>query len=184
MDLIEYNCRMTQDLRYPIGPEPPMARVTPDARHEQISIIAGLPQNVRAAVEGLTREQLDTPYRPEGWTVRQVVHHLADSHLNGYVRVKLALTEQGPTIKPYDEAQWALLADSRMPLEPSLAILDGLHQRWAAIYRAMREEDFARTFAHPERAERLTLDHHLHIYAWHSQHHVAHITSLRRRQRW
>jgi hypothetical protein len=160
---------------------PPETTATRDAN---INVIAGLPREVRAAVEGLTREQLDTPYRPEGWTVRQVVHHLADSHLNGYVRLKLALTESVPTIKPYDEAPWALLADSQMPLEPSLAILDGLHQRWTAIYRAMRDDDFARTFDHPERRERLTLERHLHIYAWHSRHHVAHITSLRLRKQW
>jgi hypothetical protein len=181
---MKYNYRMTDDLRYPIGPEPPMPPVTPGVRDANISIIAALPQEVRAAVEGLTQERLDTPYRPQGWTVRQVVHHLADSHLNGYVRLKLALTEQAPTIKPYDEALWARLEDSRMPLEPSLAILDGLHERWAAIYRTMREEDFARTFDHPERAERLTLDRHLHIYAWHSRHHLAHITNLRRREQW
>jgi hypothetical protein len=156
----------------------------PEARQANIETIAALPERVREAVQRLSPDQLDTPYRPGGWTVRQVVHHLADSHLNGYARVKLALTEDAPTIKPYDEGAWAMLADSRLEIDPSLAILDGLHLRWAALYRAMSDHDFAKTFHHPERRDPLTLEQHLHIYAWHSRHHVAHITRLRQRQGW
>jgi hypothetical protein len=175
---------MTTDLRYPIGPEPPMPPATPEVREANIAEIAALPQRVRDAVAQLDPMRLDTAYRPGGWTVRQVVHHLADSHLNGYIRLKLALTETEPTIKPYNERLWAELADSRLPIEPSLNILDGVHQRWTILYRSMRDADFLRGFHHPERAERLTLEHHLHIYAWHSRHHVAHVTELRRREGW
>ena len=171
-------------MRYPIGPEPQAPAVTREAREASIVVIDALPQRLREAVDALTADQLDTPYRPGGWTLRQVVHHLADSHLNGYVRLKLALTEEAPTIKPYDERLWANLPDSAMPLDPSLALLEGVHARWTALYRAMPDEDFLRTFHHPERQERLTLERHLHLYAWHSRHHVAHITQLRDRQRW
>ena len=175
---------MTDDLRYPIGREPPMPATSLEARQANIAAIAALPTRVREAVQGLSADRLDTPYRPGGWTVRQVVHHLADSHLNGYVRVKLALTEDAPTIKPYDEGAWATLADSRLDIDPSLVILDGLHVRWAALYLAMSDGEFAKTFHHPERREQLTLEQHLHIYAWHSRHHVAHITQLRQREGW
>jgi hypothetical protein len=139
---------------------------------------------MRAAVAGLTEVQLDTPYRDGGWTVRQVVHHVADSHMNGFIRVKLALTEQDPTIKPYDENSWARLADMRLPVDVSLGLLAAVHARWTAIYEAMTPDQFARTFVHPELGERLTLDRHVQLYGWHSRHHVAHITELRRRQGW
>lgn len=153
-------------------------------REANIAALADLPARLHDAITSLTAAQLDTPYRPDGWTVRQVVHHLADSHMNGFLRLKFGLTEDAPTIKPYDEHTWAMLDDSRLPLEPSLAILEGLHVRWAALYRAMDDGQFSRTFYHPERQEHLTLERHLHIYAWHSRHHVAHITELRRREGW
>ena len=128
--------------------------------------------------------QLDTPYRDGGWTIRQVVHHLADSHANSYVRFKLALTEQWPTIKPYDEAAWAELADSRkLPVEPSLQMIAGLHARWVALLESLSEEDFQRGFTHPERG-RMTLATNLALYAWHSRHHTAHISGLRARMGW
>ena len=143
-----------------------------------------LPERLRAAVGGLSDPQLDTPYRPEGWTLRQVVHHVADSHANCYIRFKLALTEDWPTIKPYDEVAWANLSDSRrLPVEVSLAMLEALHGRWVGLLEAMSEEDFHKGYVHPEqgrqnRAKALAL------YDWHSRHHTSHITSLRARQGW
>jgi hypothetical protein len=174
---------VSKDLRYPIGPEPAFEPIAAAVRGNYIEIIAQLPASIRAAVSGLSDTQLDTPYRPGGWTVRQVVHHLADSHMHAFMRLKWALTEDAPTIKPYDEAPWAELADSTLGIAVSLGILDGIHARWVALYRAMDDARFARAFVHPERG-RLTLDHHLHIYAWHSRHHVAHVTELRRREGW
>jgi hypothetical protein len=135
-------------------------------------------------VNGLTETQLDTPYRQGGWTVRQIVHHVPDSHLNSYIRFKLALTEDRPTIKPYDEALWAGLSDSRdTPVETSLTLLESLHSRWIVLMRGMGEADWKRTFNHPERGV-VSLENTLAMYAWHSKHHVAHITELRRRERW
>jgi hypothetical protein len=173
-----------EELRYPIGRFQAVMPVTSELRRAAIDAIAGLPVRVRAAVVGLSDAQLDTPYRPDGWTVRQVVHHLADSHMNGIIRVKLALTEDNPTIKPYDENAWALLADMRLPVAVSLGMLEGIHTRWAALYRAMKAAEFTRTFVHPELGAQLTLDWHLQMYAWHSHHHLAHITALRTRQGW
>lgn len=172
------------DLRYPVGRFTPVADGTPAVREAGIEEIAALPVRMRDAVSGLDERQLDTPYREGGWTVRQVVHHLADSHMNGFIRVKLALTEDTPTIKPYDENAWSGLADMRLPIDISLRLLDALHARWVAVYRAMSPRDFARTFFHPEHGEHLTLDRHVQSYAWHSRHHVAHITALRRRMGW
>ena len=139
---------------------------------------------MRNAVSGLTDAQLDTPYRPDGWTVRQVVHHVADSHMNGFTRIKLALTEENPTIKPYNEKAFAELGDMRLPIGVSLDLLTALHARWIAIYEVLREGQFTRTFIHPEYPEPQTLDRHAQMYAWHSRHHVAHITGLRARQGW
>jgi hypothetical protein len=136
-------------------------------------------------VAGLDQEQLDTPYRPGGWTVRQVVHHIGDSHINSIVRFKLALTEETPTIRPYDEALWAELPDSRTaPVDPSLALIDTLHARWVLLLRSMSEQDFERRFHHPEHDRTFTLARTLAMYAWHGQHHIAHITRLRERMGW
>ena len=172
------------DLRYPIGNFERPAVVTPEVREQWIAVLEAAPERFRAAVSGLSDAQLDTPYRPEGWTVRQVVHHVADSHMNSYVRFRLALTEDEPTIKPYDEAKWARLADAQtMPPEVSLGLIDGLHRRWVALLRSFTPADFARTFRHPERGV-MDLGTTLALYAWHSRHHEAHITTLRERERW
>ena len=149
-----------------------------------IAQIAEVPERMRLAIAGLDDAQLEMPYREGGWTLRQVVHHVPDSHLNSYTRFKLALTEDEPTIRPYDEAKWAALPDSRdTPIATSLAMLDALHDRWTRLLRAMTEADFRRTLRHPD-IGRLTLDAQLGLYAWHGRHHVAHITTLRERMRW
>ena len=150
-----------------------------------IDVIAAAPARMREAVAGLSDGQLDTPYREGGWTVRQVVHHVPDSHLNAYIRLKLALTENEPTIKPYDEALWAQLDDVHTtPVETSLTLLESLHARWVGLLRAMKDKDFRRTFRHPEHEGAPTLDWLVAMYEWHSRHHVAHITSLRERMSW
>jgi hypothetical protein len=170
-------------LKYPIGRFAAQEENGPAARAARIEVLRELPVRLRAAVAGLKGAQLDTPYREGGWTVRQVVHHLADSHVNSFVRFKLALTEDWPAIKPYDEAAWARLPDSALPIEGSLTFLEVLHGRWVALLEAMEEADFERGFFHPERG-RVTLATNLAIYAWHSRHHAAHITGLRQRQGW
>lgn len=173
-----------EDLRYPIGRATRVDSLTPAQRDEAITVIADCPAHMRAAVAGLDDAQLDTPYRPEGWTVRQVVHHVPDSHLNAYIRTKLALTEDTPTIKPYDENAWATLADMRStPIETSLRLLESTHDRWVRILQAMPPADFQKTLNHPENGI-MTLDRVLSMYAWHSRHHVAHITRLRERSGW
>lgn len=173
------------DPRYPIGKFERRDTLTPAERRACIDQIAAVPQKMREAVRGLTDEQLDTPYREGGWTVRQVVHHLPDAHVNGYTRTKLALTEDSPTIKPYDEASWAKLADSRdTAIETSLLLLEALHARWVGLLRSMRDADFRRTFHHPEHHRDFTLDELVALHAWHGRHHVAHITSLRDRMGW
>src|SRR5688572_14346979 len=174
----------TTDLQYPIGRMTHVMSANDQMRRTAIDEIAALPARMRQAVAGLTEAQLDTPYRPDGWTVRQVVHHVADSHINGFVRLKLALTEDNPTIKPYEEKRWAELADMRLPIEVSLVILDNVHARWDAVYRAMTPAQFSRTFFHPELKDTLTLDTHVQLYGWHSRHHVGHITALRTREGW
>jgi uncharacterized damage-inducible protein DinB len=171
------------DLRYPIGKFQSSDPSTPESRAAHIEVLRQLPDRLRAAISGLSDAQLDTLYREGGWTVRQVVHHLADSHANSYIRFKLALTEDSPTIKPYDEAAWARLPDSRIPVEPSLDFLAGVHARLVALLESMTEEDFQRAFNHPERG-RMTLGTNLALYDWHSRHHTAHITSLRERMGW
>ena len=173
-----------EELRYPVGRFVAAREWTASVRAAATADIAALPARMRAAVEGLDDRQLDTSYRPDGWTVRQVVHHVADSHMNGLVRIKLALTEETPSIKPYDENAFALLADVRLPVDISLTLLDGLHARWVALYEGMTDEAFARSFFHPELAGTITLDYHAQMYAWHSRHHVGHVTALRRRQGW
>ncbi len=154
-------------------------------RQQWMTDIAAAPAQLRAAVAGLTPAQLDTPYRDDGWTVRQVVHHLPDSHLNAYTRIKLALTEDEPTIKPYEEARWAELPDARGgEIEPSLSLLESLHQRWLMLLRQLSSSDFDRRFRHPEHGRIFGLNEVLAMYAWHGRHHVAHITSLRQRMGW
>jgi hypothetical protein len=172
------------DLRYPIGPYQPKTMLTADERGLAIAQIAELPKQMRDAVGGLSGGQLDTPYRPSGWTVRQVAHHVPDSHMNAYVRMKLALTENKPTIKPYEEGLWAELADSReTPVEVSIALLEFLHVRWDFLLRSLEPEKFARRLIHPA-AGVMTVDNLVHHYAWHGRHHVAHITALRQREGW
>ena len=175
---------MPEDLRYPIGKFQFDPKATPALRRDCIAQIREAPAAMRAAVRGLSAAQLDTPYRPDGWTVRQLVHHVPDSHLNAYCRFKLALTEDNPQIKPYDEAAWATLEDTRRtPVETSLALLDSLHQRWVALLESMADQDFSRRLRHPEAGE-MPVDRLLQLYAWHGRHHVAHITSLRQREGW
>jgi hypothetical protein len=173
-----------EDLRFPIGRFVPPGKTTAAERANWIDEIEGAPEKLRHAVRGLSETQLDTPYRPEGWMVRQVVHHLPDSHLNAYTRFKLTLTEDGPTIKPYQEDKWAELPDSRLtPPEVSMALLEALHKRWVTLLRSLSPAQLSRKFDHPETGIK-TLDETLALYAWHGRHHVAHITSLRERKGW
>jgi hypothetical protein len=180
-----YGEGVSDDVRYPIGPLRPTKSLSPADRSKEIERIAQTPAAVRRAVHGLNDAQLDTPYREGGWTIRQVVHHLADSHMNAYVRLKLALTEEKPTIKPYDEARWAEIPDSRsLPVEVSLRLLETLHERLIATLRSMQPADFARTFYHPEHRRELSIDELLGMYAWHGDHHTAHITRASDRLGW
>ncbi len=172
------------DLRFPIGYFKLDGPPTDDEVLQAIKQITEAPAKLRAAVEGLTAEQLDTPYRPEGWTVRQVVHHVPDSHLNSYCRFKLALTEDEPTIKAYHEDRWAELEDSRTtPVDVSLSMLEALHKRWVSLLKSLAPADFARTFRHPDIGV-VSLAQNACLYAWHGRHHTAHITSLRERNGW
>ncbi len=171
------------DLRFPIGNFNAEGEITRERRDGFIKTIAGLPHNLRQAVENLSDGQLDTEYRPAGWTVRQTIHHVADSHLNAYIRFKLALTEEMPTIRPYAEDRWAELADSRLPLDASFKIIEGVHERWTYLLNSMSEADFQRKLKHPDSGE-WTLEKMLGLYDWHSRHHAAHITRLRERNGW
>lgn len=171
------------DLRYPIGPFEAPESVTPEHVTAWVDEIAAFPARLRAVVEPLGEEQLDTPYRPDGWTVRQVVHHLADSHLNSLVRFKWGLTEERPTIKAYYEERWAELADYAAPIELSLAWLDALHARWVTLLRALDSDQLAREFVHPDSGP-VRLDVNIGVYAWHGRHHLAHVTSLIEREGW
>jgi uncharacterized damage-inducible protein DinB len=174
-----------EDPRYPIGPFEFDGKADPKLREHWIGEIAAAPGALRAAVAGLTSQQLDTPYRTQGWTVRQVVHHVPDSHLNAYTRIKLALTEDEPLIKPYDQARWAELPDVRTtPVETSLTLLECLHRRWVLLLRELGPAEFGRRFRHPEHGRSIGLDEVLAMYAWHGRHHVAQITSLRTRMGW
>jgi uncharacterized damage-inducible protein DinB len=173
-----------EKLRYPIGKFNFDADITPEKRATWIQDIENLPQELRRALSGLSPSQLDTPYREGGWTVRQLAHHVADSHMNAFIRWKLALTESGPTIKPYDQDEWVTTADvTGAGVEQSLALLEGLHTRWARLIASLSPSDFARSFNHPESGMQ-TLDRQLQLYAWHCRHHVAHIVSLRERKDW
>ena len=172
------------DFRYPVGKFERRDALTSDERTKMIAEIAETPARMRKAIAGLTDSQLDTPYREGGWTVRQVVHHVPDSHVNAYTRFKLALTEEQPTIRPYDEAKWAELSDSRdTPVETSLTLLESLHDRWTRLLRAITPDDYRRTLNHPDSGV-MSLDAVLSLYEWHGRHHVAHITSLRERMGW
>jgi hypothetical protein len=172
------------DLRYPIGKYQAPSNIDAAQRTQWIDIISTLPGELSATVEGLNDQQLDTPYREGGWTVRQLVHHIADSHLNSQIRFRWALTEDTPLIKAYDEKRWAELLDAkRLPVDSSLDLLSGLHRRWTELLRQMTEADFKRRLIHPESGE-LALDWLLGLYAWHGRHHVAHISSLRERMGW
>ena len=172
------------DLQYPIGKLERKTQLTEEERKTLIQHIAETPSLLRKAVTGLTDGQLDTEYRPGGWTVRQVVHHVPDSHMNAYIRVKLALTESQPPVKPYNEKLWAELFDVKAaPIESSLKLLESLHDRWVLLLRSLVPGDFARTLMHPEQGV-ITIDSIVNIYGWHGRHHVAHITSLRDRMRW
>jgi len=173
------------DPRYPIGPFAYEGKSSPQLRERWIGEIAGAPGALRAAVSGLTPTQLDTRYRDGGWTVRQVVHHVPDSHINAYTRMKLGLTENEPTIKPYDEARWAELPDvAATPIETSLTLLECLHRRWVLLLRSLGPAEMKRKVLHPEHNRKMSLDELLALYAWHGRHHVAHITSLRSRMGW
>lgn len=176
--------KMSKDLQYPIGPFEAQTNYTEGDREMLIEDIALLPEQLSSAIQDLSEAQLDTPYRAGGWTVRQVCHHLADSHINGYIRLKMALTEEDPTIKPYLEAKWAALPDSNLDPAISLRILEGVHQRWYLLLINLQTKDWSRTYIHPEKGRPVRLDESLHNYAWHGKHHVAHITELRNRMGW
>ena len=169
------------NLSYPIGKFEWTGSNTQADRAQYIESIAAVPDKLRAAVNRLTDEQLDTPYRPEGWTVRQLVHHIADSHMNAYIRFKLALTETEPLVKPYDEKAWANLPDSELPIDISLTLIDSLHERWTVVLSDMKPSDFERKLKHPELGT-VDLDRYVALYAWHGKHHVRHITALRERE--
>jgi hypothetical protein len=172
------------DVRYPIGRFTPDPNPTPETRNRHIQQISGMPSRMRRAVAGLNEDQLNTPYREGGWTVRQVVHHVPDSHLNAYIRFKWAMTEDSPTIKPYDEVAWAELKDSQLtPVEVSLTLLESLHARWTTLLQSLKADDFQRRFTHPDSGPH-DVDWLLSLYSWHGDHHVAHITSLRERMGW
>lgn len=171
------------DLRYPIGTFQFDGEITDSVISGWISEIEVLPELVRNAVQSLNDEQLNTAYRPGGWTVRQVIHHVADSHMNAYIRFKLALTEDNPTIKPYNETEWAELPDYALPVETSLVLLESLHSRWTTVLRSLTPADLNKTFTHPESGV-VSLSRNIGIYAWHGNHHLAHITSLSQRMGW
>ena len=172
------------DLRYPVGKFAYTGKLSNSEREALIDQIGAAPDKLRAAVKGLDDGQLDTPYRPDGWTVRQVVHHVPESHMNSYIRFKLALTEDKPTIKPYFEDRWAKMQDAIVsPIAPSLDLLQALHERWVWLLRSLKEDDFDRAFQHPELGV-VSLEKNVALYAWHGRHHVAHITALRERMGW
>ena len=171
-------------LKYPIG-----KFLTPDTISEQslkeaTTYLLSFPQYLEETVKGFSEKQLNTPYRPGGWTVKQVVHHVADSHMNALMRFKLALTEENPTIKPYDEAAWAQMSDYSLPIETSLSMIKGIHYKWAVILESMEPLDFEKTYFHPESQASVALSEVTLMYQWHSQHHLAHIQHLMIREKW
>lgn len=172
------------DLRYPVGDFTPTTPFTAAHRTAAITVLAELPARLRLACAGLSDAQLDTPYRPDGWTVRQLVHHVVDSHINAYLRTKFALSDDNPTIRPYPEAVWAEMADARTaPVSMSLNLLDALHGRWVMLLKSLPAEAFARTLMHPERGP-MSLDDVMALYEWHARHHTAHVNNLRQREGW
>lgn len=174
-----------EHLKYPIGRYRRPDIITESIRQEAIAAIAGFPSRLRAAVQEMSEAQLDTPYRQEGWTVRQVVHHCSDSHMNAIIRLKLALTEDQPVIKPYEEALWAELPDSRaMDIGSALTLLEGLHARWEVLLHSLDDQSLARTFVHPDHGQAFTVEEAILQYGWHSNHHLAHITTLKERMGW
>lgn len=175
---------MSEDLRYPVGKFDRPVEQTPQQRRASIAILAALPENLRCAVQGLSEQQVDTPYREGGWTVRQLVHHVADSHINAYVRSRRALTEDWPAVAAYDEKLWASLPDAHtLPVDVSLHLLESLHRRWVALFESLSEEDWQRGYIHSENG-RQRLSEVLQAYEWHCRHHVAHVTELRKRMGW
>ena len=175
---------MEEELRYPIGRYKVPYEFTPQILKNYISEIESLPFKLKQEVTHLPEEQLDTTYRPGGWTIRQVVHHLADSHMNALTRVKLALTEETPVIKPYMENYWAELADNKLPIKTSMLILEGVHERWSVLLKSFTEREWKKSFIHPEKGRELTLYESTGSYAWHGNHHLAHITQLKQRNNW
>ncbi len=173
-----------EKLKYPVGNFEMPATITSEMRANYIAIIEAFPAKIAEAAAHLSDEQLDTPYRPEGWTIRQVVHHCADSHINALCRLKLGLTEDLPTIKPYMEALWAELPDSKLPIDCSLVIIKNVHQRWVTILKNMTADDFSRSFIHPEHGFSFSLAQNTALYAWHCSHHLAHITTLKASENW
>jgi uncharacterized damage-inducible protein DinB len=174
---------MSEDLSFPIGKYEKVREITPEQRKQFIREIAELPNNLREMVKNMSEEQIDSPYRPAGWTVRQVVHHVGDSHLNSFIRFKLSLTEDNPTIRPYAEDLWAETAEYKMPVDVSLNLIDSIHRRWVALLESMSDEDFARTLNHPETGV-WNLENLLGMYVWHGKHHTAHINNLKKRNGW
>jgi len=171
--------------RYPIGQFEKPLIISSNLISEWISIIAAFPESLGKEVRNLSDEQLDTPYRDGGWTLRQVVHHCADSHMNAFCRIKLALTEDSPTIKPYFEDRWAELADSKtIPVDASISILKGLHQRWTILLNTITATELARTFVHPEHDRKISVAEAIGMYSWHCRHHLAHIITLKSTEGW
>ena len=171
-------------LRYPIGTFKAPEKITRDHIDGWIETIEGHPQKIRRLVNGFSEAQLDTPYRPHGWTVRQVLHHLPDSHLNSYIRFKWTLTEDIPTIKPYFEERWAELSDSFGPVDNALNLLDAIHVKWVILLKSLSDEDLKRSFIHPDSGREITLERNIGIYAWHCDHHYAHIANLKKEKGW
>lgn len=179
------NCMTLEQLKYPIGKFERPEIITKDILAKWVSEISIFPTKLIDEVNHLTDEQLDTQYRPDGWTIRQVVHHCADSHMNSLIRLKLALTEHQPTIKSYYEDRWAELFDSQsMPIEPSLKMLEGIHKRWAVLLNNLTEKQYERIFIHPEHKKKFRIDENIGVYAWHCKHHLAHITETKKRNDW
>ncbi|CAN1543975.1 metal-dependent hydrolase [Flavobacteriaceae bacterium] len=175
----------TDQLKYPIGKFDKPTVIKKDILKKWISDISTFHKRLLSEVINLTDEQLDTPYRPDGWTIRQVIHHCADSHMNSLTRLKLTLTEDKPTIKPYFEERWAELADSKnLPIEPSLKMIEGIHERWTVLLNNLSESDYSKIFIHPEHGKEFRIDENIGIYAWHCNHHLAHITETKKSNNW